>query len=118
MALFCTSHSDSISKRLGGNVILATPVSVKLYSACCISVLAASALFLCLATYTRHETVLGWLVPHGGLIQVGANARGYGPVASFSPCRTEKQEDLVQASMGEPQITREPSIALSRYHKY
>ena len=76
MSLFRTSYSDSMSKRLGGNVILATPVSVKFYSACCISVLASSALFLCLATYTRHETVLGWLVPRGGLIQIDANAGG------------------------------------------
>jgi membrane fusion protein len=74
--MFRAKFIDASSKRLNGVVILATPFSSRLYSACCISVLATSVLFLCLATYTRHESVIGWLVPHGGLIQVDANAGG------------------------------------------
>lgn len=33
-------------------------------------------LFLSLATYTRDEIVTGWLVPHGGIIRVGARSGG------------------------------------------
>ena len=76
MSSFLTSYAGVLANRLNGNVVIATPPSVGFYSACCISVLASSALFLCLATYTRHETVIGWLVPHGGLIQVDASAGG------------------------------------------
>ena len=76
MSLFRASYADVMDKRLNGNVIMQTPTSVGFYSACCISVLACSVLFLCFATYTRHETVIGWLVPHGGLIQVDASAGG------------------------------------------
>ena len=76
MSLFLTSYAGVPANRLNGNVVLATPPSIGFYSACCISVLASSALFLCLATYTRHETVIGWLVPHGGLIQVDASVGG------------------------------------------
>ena len=76
MSLFRASYTDVLAKRLNGNVIMQTPTSVGFYSACCISVLSCSVLFLCFATYTRHETVIGWLVPHGGLIQVDASVGG------------------------------------------
>ena len=68
MTAFRAKFIAASSKRLNGVVILATPISYRLYSACCIAVLATSVLFLCLATYTRHATVIGWLVPDGGLI--------------------------------------------------
>ena len=76
MSMFRARSVAASSNRLSGRVILAIPMRSILYTTSAVFVLASSALFLCLATYTRHETVIGWLVPRGGLIQVDAHAGG------------------------------------------
>lgn len=63
-------------KRLNGQVIFATPLSLQIYAALAIIVVAVALVFLSTASYARHETMIGWLVPRGGLIQVNARAGG------------------------------------------
>ena len=64
------------SRRLEGEVILASRPSTRVLAWGCVAVVVAVAVLCVTATYTRRETVTGWLVPQAGLIRVTARQAG------------------------------------------
>ncbi len=64
------------SRRLEGEVILASRPSTRVLAWGCVAVVVAVAVFCVTATYTRRETVTGWLVPQAGLIRITARQAG------------------------------------------
>jgi membrane fusion protein len=64
------------TRRLEGEVILATPLSMKTLGLFLVAVIAAAALFLINATYARKATVTGLLVPDQGMVRASVLAAG------------------------------------------
>lgn len=63
-------------ERLWGEVILTQPLSLRLMTALISIALLCLILFLMLGTYTRKETVPGYLVPSAGLVRIHAPQPG------------------------------------------
>ncbi|WP_435102725.1 HlyD family secretion protein [Arhodomonas sp. AD133] len=57
-------------ERLWGDVILTQPLSMAMVTIAIVLTLVALVAYLVLGTYTRKETVQGYLVPEAGLVQV------------------------------------------------
>lgn len=74
--LFRREAVNHNTRRLAGDVILATPLSFKLMAGLTVAVVVTSAAFAATASYARKETVPGWLAPEGGLIRVTARQGG------------------------------------------
>lgn len=74
--LFRRQAVDHATRRLAGEVVLASPLSLKLLGGFFVLVIAAAITFASLASYSRRETVSGWIVPQGGLIRVAARSGG------------------------------------------
>lgn len=55
-----------------GSVIVVSPPSLRVASACALLFCIVLVLFMTFASYTRREAVTGVLVPEGGLIKVFA----------------------------------------------
>lgn len=70
MTLFRSEAISYQSKRLSGNISLALPTSWQAIGYLLTGILAATALFMALANYSRVETASGKLVPDKGLITV------------------------------------------------
>jgi membrane fusion protein len=64
------------TRRLEGNVVLATPVSVKTLGLFLATVLFAVAAFAAHATYARKATVVGYLVPDQGMVRATSQSPG------------------------------------------
>lgn len=64
------------TRRLEGEVILATPLSVKTLGLFLVAVIFAAAAFLTTATYARKATVTGLLVPDQGMVRASILAAG------------------------------------------
>lgn len=62
--------------RLHGEVLLVQPLSIKLFSAAILLLVAAVTAYLLWATFPRKETVQGHLVPSSGVLQVTAPRTG------------------------------------------
>ena len=62
------------TRRLDGQVVLATPMSVKTIGMLMASIVFAVAIFAAWGTYSRKATVLGYLVPDQGMIRATAQA--------------------------------------------
>ncbi|MGJ3231934.1 MAG: HlyD family secretion protein [Oceanicaulis sp.] len=62
--------------RLDGTVVLAVPLAVKLLGALAALIVAGVVLFASLASYSRKETVPGWLTPDQGVVRAAALAGG------------------------------------------
>jgi membrane fusion protein len=75
-SLFRSEAVDHTSRRLAGDVLLATPVTWRVYTALAAVVVVGAVVFLARASYAREETVIGWLVPRGGIIRVAARQGG------------------------------------------
>lgn len=74
--LFRRASVRHAASRLTGEVLIATPLPNRVLGLLALSCLAIAILFLCMATYTRKETVSGWLTPAGGLITVRSQSGG------------------------------------------
>jgi len=74
--LFRQEAVQHATRRLSGDVILATPLSVKTLGLLCAVIVFAAAAFAATATYARKATVAGWLVPDQGVIRVPTYATG------------------------------------------
>jgi membrane fusion protein len=74
--LFRKEAIEHATNRLSGEVILASSLSFKIMAGLLVFFISILALFLSTATYARKETVVGWLVPQGGLIRVQARNGG------------------------------------------
>lgn len=64
------------TRRLAGDVVLASSVSSRVLAILFIVVVAAGVLFAATASYARKETVSGWLTPAAGLIRLTASEGG------------------------------------------
>lgn len=64
------------AERLSGELILATPVSARILGGLLSSILLVAMLFASFGSYSRKESVVGWIVPEGGLIRVAARQGG------------------------------------------
>jgi membrane fusion protein len=74
--LFRQEAIQHATRRLSGEVILATPLSVKTLGLLFATVVFAAAGFAATATYARKASVGGWLVPDQGVIRVPSQATG------------------------------------------
>lgn len=62
------------TRRLDGQVVLATPMSVKTLGMLMATIIFAATIFAALGSYSRKATVLGYLVPDQGMIRATAQA--------------------------------------------
>jgi len=74
--LFRKQAVEHATSRLAGEVVLASPLSLKLVGGFFVVVISTALLFASTATYARKDTVPGWIVPQGGLIRVTARVGG------------------------------------------
>ena len=70
--LFRKQAIDHVTRRLEGEVVLASPVPQRVLTGFFVAVVLVGLLFAVLGTYSRRETVSGWVVPEGGLIRVAS----------------------------------------------
>ena len=68
--LFRKQAIDHVTRRLEGEVVLASPVPQRVLAGFFVAVVLVGLLFAALGSYARRETVSGWIVPEGGLIRV------------------------------------------------
>ncbi len=64
------------SRRLAGEVILASTISSRVLAGLTIAVMFGAAIFAATASYARKETVVGWLTPEAGMIRLAARQGG------------------------------------------
>jgi membrane fusion protein len=76
MKLYREEAVHHATRRLAGEVVLATPVSTRVLGGIAVSVVVGVAIFASTATYARRETVAGWVVPENGMIRVEAPQGG------------------------------------------
>lgn len=74
--LFRKEAVTHATRRLNGEVVLATPVSFRLIAALAVAVVVGAVLFVATASYARKETVVGWLTPDAGMIRLSARQGG------------------------------------------
>ena len=74
--LFRKEAVQHATRRLDGNVVLATPLSLKTLGFALAAVIFTVFAFASQATYARKATVLGYLVPDQGMIRATAQAPG------------------------------------------
>jgi membrane fusion protein len=74
--LFRREAVDHATRRLGGEVVLATPLKVSILGALLVGVVAVAAAFAGSASYARKESVVGWLTPEAGLVRAAAQRGG------------------------------------------
>lgn len=74
--LFRPEVAEQSRRRLEGNLLLATPLSMKFFSALFVAVVLIGAAFLCFGVYARKETAVGWITTQGGIIRVVAPQGG------------------------------------------
>lgn len=108
MPLFRQEAITHSTSRLTGDVVLAIPMSLRVYGIFSVVVVVAAILFLSFSTYTRHEEVSGWLVPRGGIIRV--TARSSGTVERI----LVKEGDLVVAGQPIAQVRLSSAIATGK----
>lgn len=61
---------------VNGDVILATPLNIRVMSTLSCLLAGGFVLFICTFSYARKETIPGWLVPQGGQIRIYARQGG------------------------------------------
>ena len=74
--LFRREAVHHATRRLEGEVILATPLSVKTLGLLLVAIIAAAVALLVSATYARKATVTGLLVPDQGMVRASILAAG------------------------------------------
>ncbi len=90
-ALFRPVVIEARRRKLYGSVSLWQPVPMLFYSAAAIFGIGLAVTFLAIGKYSRKESVVGWIVPSGGLSQVYATRGGVLSAALV------KQGDIVAA---------------------
>ena len=74
--LFRREAVDHGTRRLGGEVVIATPLKLTVLGAVLVGIVAVAAAFAATASYARKETVVGWLTPEAGLVRAAAQRGG------------------------------------------
>jgi membrane fusion protein len=95
--LFRKEAVSHATQRLEGDVMIGAGVTWALLGYVCSAIVLIAFLFVAFASYTRKESVTGWVVPDGGIIRVAARDGG---VISSLPVR---EGELVRA--GAPMAT-------------
>ncbi|MGE8941945.1 HlyD family efflux transporter periplasmic adaptor subunit [Leptospira interrogans] len=79
------------TRRLDGQVVLATPLSVRTLGLLLAAIVFAAATFAVLGTYSRKATVAGYLIPDHGMIRAAA------PASATLQSLMVKEGDIVSA---------------------
>lgn len=74
--LFRKEAVHHATRRLAGEVVLASSLSSRLLAGASVLVVIVAVVFAATASYARKETVAGWLTPSGGLIRLEARQGG------------------------------------------
>lgn len=77
--LFRREAVTHATRRLAGEVVLASSVSSRVLAGLLIAVVLGGAAFAATASYARKETVVGWLTPQAGMIRLTARQGGIVP---------------------------------------
>lgn len=93
--LFRTEVIDNKRERLWGDVILAQPISAKVLTPLIMLFLVILVCYIFFGTYTRKETVIGYLVPSQGLVQVSSQSAGTLAEILVKPGDIVSQGDLL-----------------------
>ena len=75
-SLFRPEAIQHATRRLGGDVVLISPLSIWLLGGLLVSVLIGGAFFANKASYARKESVVGWLSPEAGIVRTTASRGG------------------------------------------
>src|SRR6516165_9021780 len=75
-SLFRPEAVEHSTRRLAGEVVLASPPSAKLVGLILSAIVLGALVFAAIATYARTASLAGWLVPNKGLIRAAAPATG------------------------------------------
>lgn len=102
--LFRKEAVHHATRRLAGEVVLASSVSSRVLAGLLIAVVLAGATFAATASYARKETVSGWLTPSAGMIRLTARQGG-----TISTVHVEEGQMVV---LGQPIATLTLSSAL------
>lgn len=109
-SLFRPEAVSHATRRLNGEVVLATPLRFRVIAALAVIVVTGAVLFVATASYARKETVVGWLTPDAGLIRLAARQGGVVEAVHVG------EGDLV--SVGQPVATLRLSTALESGDAY
>ena len=74
--LFRKEAIHHATRRLAGEVVLASSLSTKLLAGLAVAIVLGGCAFAATASYARKETVAGWLTPSAGLIRLNARQGG------------------------------------------
>lgn len=74
--LFRSEAIQHQTRRLNGEVILASSISSRILAGLLVAVIVAAAWFASTASYARKETLPGWLAPESGVIRLSARQGG------------------------------------------
>lgn len=74
--LFRKEAVTHATRRLAGEVVLASSISSRVLAGLVIAVVFGGAIFAATASYARKETVVGWLTPEAGMIRLAARQGG------------------------------------------
>ncbi|WP_339933817.1 HlyD family efflux transporter periplasmic adaptor subunit [uncultured Brevundimonas sp.] len=74
--LFRKEAVTHATRRLAGEVILATSIPSRILAGLMVAVVLGGATFAATASYARKETVAGWLTPRAGMIRLTARQGG------------------------------------------
>ncbi len=75
-SLFRKEAITHATRRLAGEVVLASSLSSRLLAGLMFAVVIGGASFAATASYARKETVVGWLTPQAGMIRLAARQGG------------------------------------------
>lgn len=76
MSLFRKEALDHASRRLNGEVSLVAPVGLRVLVALLVGFVIAAVAFASFATFSRRESVSGWLTPEAGMTRLTARQGG------------------------------------------
>lgn len=92
-SIFRKESLKTLNRSIGGDVILGAPPSWQKVIYIFTALIASVVIFLLQSTYTRKETVQGWLVPEGGFIRVVARESG-----TITKLNVKEGDDVVMGS--------------------
>ncbi len=89
--LFRKEAVTHATRRLNGEVMLATPLSFRLIAALATAVVVGAVLFVATASCARKETVSGWRAPEAGMIKLAARQGGITSTVHNRPRRDHRR---------------------------
>lgn len=93
--LFRPEAIQHTTRRLGGDVVLISPLSIWLMGGFLVSILIGGFFFANQASYARKEAVVGWLSPEAGIVRTTAARGGTITLLSISEGDTVEAGDPI-----------------------